>query len=231
MRKIILTIILIILLILSMLCVKNGMNTPFKIYSYSEIEQKNTETTQKLNELAKIKATEYVAEESSLKKSVTEHEDIYNRYQMVASGKTEEEKKMALSGDDYDLEFLHITLGTHATNNKVDLSMEVSKNKDTEKDDYSICDFKFQVVGSYSGIINFIEDVSNDDSLKFIPENLKMYSEYREVSTIAESKFTSENTINKKQKRLVLVAEFYKSNIAVSKDTLLKVENKATENK
>ena len=38
--------------------------------------------------------------------------------------------------------------------------------------------------------------------------------------------------IPKKQKKLILVAEFYKSNVAVSKDTLLKVESKEmTENK
>lgn len=225
MRKIILTAILIILIIVSILCVTNGMNGPFKIYSYAEIEQKNTETTHKLNELAKVKATEYVVEEAALKKSISEHEDIANRYKMIAETKTEEEKRIALSSENYDLEFLQITLGNYATKNKVDLSMELSKNKDLEEKDYVLCNFKFQLIGSYSGITNFIETISNDDKLKFIPENLKMYSEYREVATISEDTDTSESVVNKKQKKLMLVAEFYKSNVAVSKNTLL-IENK-----
>ncbi len=233
MRKIILTAVLVILIIVSILSITNGMNGLFKIYSYSEIEQKNTEITRKLNELARIKVTDYVAEESALKKSISEHEEVSNRYEMISETKTEEERQIALSSEDYDLEFLQITLGNHATENKVNLGdMEVSINKETEKKDYVMCDFKFQVVGSYSGITNFLETISNDDKLKFIPENLKMYSEYREVATISENDATSENVVNKKQKKLMLVAEFYKSNIAVSKDTLLKVENRETiENK
>lgn len=232
MRKIILIVVLIIVMIVSLLSVLKGMNAPFKVYSYSEIEEKNTETTRKLNELARLKATDYLAEESALKKSVTDYEEINNRYEMVAGTKTEEEKNLALAGEEYDLEFLQITLGKHATDNKVDLSMEVSKNKENEKNDYVICDFKFQAVGSYSGITDFIDTISSDDKLKFVPENLKMYSEYREVNTISDNNDTAGTNVNKKQKRLILVAEFYKSNVAVSKDTLLKVENKeVTENK
>lgn len=226
MRKIILTVVLIIVMIVSVLSVLKGMNAPFKIYGYSEIEQKNTETTRKLNELARLKATNYLAEESALKKSITDYEEVANRYKLVAGTKTEEEKNLALAGEEYDLEFLQITLGKHATDNKVDLSMEVSKNKENEKNDYVVCDFKFQAVGSYSGIADFIDTISNDDKLKFIPENLKMYSEYREVNTIADNDDSVGSSVSKKQKRLILVAEFYKSNIAVSKDTLLKVENK-----
>lgn len=245
MRKIILTVVSIIIVILSILCVTKGIKGPFQIYSYAQIKQRNEDTTAKLNELTNLKSTNYRKEESELKKTVAEYEEVSQRYESISAYKTDIEKREALSGQEYDIEFLQIKLGQYATDSKVDLSIELSKNE--EKDGYILCDFKFQVVGSYSGIINFIEDVSADEQLKFIPENLKMFSEYREVSTIYEnsvaattsstrtSSSTSNNLpatnkVNKKQKRLMLVGEFYKSNIPVKKDSLLKVENNNEEN-
>ena len=240
MRKIILTVVSIIIVILSILCVTKGIKGPFQIYSYAQIKQRN--------ELTNLKSTNYRKEESELKKTVAEYEEVSQRYESISAYKTDIEKREALSGQEYDIEFLQIKLGQYATDSKVDLSIELSKNE--EKDGYILCDFKFQVVGSYSGIINFIEDVSADEQLKFIPENLKMFSEYREVSTIyensvaatttstsskktnttASNNLPATNKVNKKQKRLMLVGEFYKSNIPVKKDSLLKVENNNEEN-
>ena len=246
MRKIILTVVSIIIVILSILCVTKGIKGPFQIYA--QIKQRNEDTTAKLNELTNLKSTNYRKEESELKKTVAEYEEVSQRYESISAYKTDIEKREALSGQEYDIEFLQIKLGQYATDSKVDLSIELSKNE--EKDGYILCDFKFQVVGSYSGIINFIEDVSADEQLKFIPENLKMFSEYREVSTIyensvaatttstsskktnttASNNLPATNKVNKKQKRLMLVGEFYKSNIPVKKDSLLKVENNNEEN-
>lgn len=245
MRKLILTVVSIIIVLLSILCVTKGIKGPFEIYSIAQISQRNEDTTSKLNELTSLKSTNYRREEADLKKTVAEYEEVSQRYETISAYKTDVEKVAALSGQEYDIEFLQVKLGQYATNSKVDLSIELSKND--EKDGYILCDFKFQVVGSYSGIINFIEDVSADEQLKFIPENLKMFSEYREVSTIYENSVaatTTTNTtrtntssqatnnnlpatnkVNKKQKRLMLVGEFYKSNIPVKKDSLLKVEN------
>ena len=236
MRKIILTVVSIIIVILSILCVTKGIKGPFQIYSYAQIKQRNEDTTAKLNELTNLKSTNYRKEESELKKTVAEYEEVSQRYESISAYKTDIEKREALSGQEYDIEFLQIKLGQYATDSKVDLSIELSKNE--EKDGYILCDFKFQVVGSYSGIINFI------------PENLKMFSEYREVSTIyensvaatttstsskktnttASNNLPATNKVNKKQKRLMLVGEFYKSNIPVKKDSLLKVENNNEEN-
>lgn len=229
MRKVILIVVSIIIVIVSVLCVTKGISGPLKIYSYAQIKQKNNDTTAKLNELTNLKSNDYRKEEADLKKSITEYQEVSDKYEKVSQNKTELEKKEALAGQEYNIEFLQIKLGNYATNNKVDLSIELSKNE--EKDVYTLCDFKFQVVGAYSGIINFIEDVSSDDQLKFIPENLKLYSEYREVSTIYENSVagtstkSAGNTVNKKQKRLMLVGEFYKSNVAIRKDSLLKVES------
>ena len=145
MRKIILTVVSIIIVILSILCVTKGIKGPFQIYSYAQIKQRNEDTTEKLNELTNLKSTNYRKEESELKKTVAEYEEVSQRYESISAYKTDIEKREALSGQEYDIEFLQIKLGQYATDSKVDLSIELSKNE--EKDGYILCDFKFQVVG------------------------------------------------------------------------------------
>ena len=48
MRKIILTVVSIIIVILSILCVTKGIKGPFQIYSYAQIKQRNEDTINKL---------------------------------------------------------------------------------------------------------------------------------------------------------------------------------------
>lgn len=232
MRKIYITLRSIVLIVICIIGITRGFKAPLKVYSYSQIEKENDEVINQMNELTLLKSNEYKVEETNLKKAVADYEGVAEKYEKVSETKTSEEKKEALYGQTYDLEYLQILLGNHATDNKVDLTIEASKNSESAEDDFVLCDFKFIIVGSYSGITNFIEDVSHDDKLKFIPENLKMHSEYREVSTISDTSLAATNnssTVNKKEKRLVLVGEFYKSSIAVKKDTILKIENKQEE--
>lgn len=160
--------------------------------------------------------------ESDLKKAVTEHDSSYEIYEQVAGTKTEEEKQKALLGQAYDLEFIWVTLGTYASESKCDLTLELSKNQNESTDSTAeVCDLKVQVVGAYTGIINFIERISTDNDLKIIPENLKMYSEYRTVKLVDEESNESEEGT----KKLMLVTEFYKTNIPISKNTISKIES------
>lgn len=227
MRKIIITLVTVAIVIVSVICVKNGISGPLKVYSYSEIGKKSDESTQQLNALTNLKANEYKIEETELKKSVTDYDEINEKLKIAKETKPEAEVQESLSRREYDLEVLQILLGKHADNNKVYLNLEVSNNQNAKQENFVLCDMKIQVVGSYSGITNFIEDISSDDKLKFIPENLKMYSEYREVNTIAEAtaETQNENRISRKQNKLVLVGEFYKSNVPITRDTLLKAES------
>lgn len=220
MRKIILTGALICIVIITILLTTFGLKGPFRIYTYKDIESKSSEATQKLNELALLKNGNFRTAETSLKQSVSDYKTSYQKYDQISGTKTEEEKSKALAAQDYDLEFLWIKLGNHANETKCDLTLEVAKNDNSsEKSNSTLCDLKFNVVGSYSGIINFIEKIGQDSELGFIPENLNMYSEYRTVKVLNEK--NEVETSNK----LMLVTEFYKSNIPVSNSTLLKIEN------
>lgn len=218
MRKIILSCILIVLLIVTFVAIRFGIGS--NIHSYKELKEQSNLTNQKLNELTALKAKEYTLNEKELKKTVSNHIEIKKKYDQISSTKTEEQKEKAFSGGDYDLGYIWIVFGRYATENQCDLGIEVSKVEENENDTYVMCDLKFTITSSYDGAIEFINRVTADNELGFIPENLKMHSEYKTVKTVNEE---GNNVVT--SKRLMLVTEFYKSNVAISKASLLKVEN------
>lgn len=221
MRKIILSCALIVLLLITFVAIRFGIGNT--IHSYKELKEQNALTNYKLNELTALKATTYAGAEKDLKRTVSNHIDIKKKYDQISSTKTEEQKERAFSGGDYDLSYIWITFGNYATENQCDLNIEVSQVEENENDNYVMCDLKFTTISSYDGAIEFINKVTSDNELGFVPENLKMHSEYKTVKTVAEdgnSVVTS--------KRLMLVTEFYKTNIAISKASLLKIENEKT---
>ena len=219
MRKIILSCILIILLIITFIALRFGFFGV--VHSYREIKEESKIAESKLNELTALKATTFATTEKNLKKVVSNHTDIKKQYDLIAGTKTDEQKQKLLTSGDYDLSYIWVTFGNYATENQCDLNIEVSQvSEDNENENYVVCDLKFTTVSSYDGAIEFINRITQDNELGFVPENLKMHSEYRTVKTVAEdgnSVVTS--------KRLMLVTEFYKSNIPISKASLLKVEN------
>ena len=69
----------------------------------------------------------------------------------------------------------------------------------------------------------FIEAIGNDTNLGFIPENLNMHSEYQKVKMMDDET----GTITEVEK-LMLVTEFYKTDIPISKTSISKIENEQT---
>ena len=210
---------LIILLLVTFITIKFGLGG--MVHSYSDLKEQNDDVNVKLDKLTALKATDFATSERELKRTVTKHIDVKKQYDQVSSTKTDEQKERAFTGGDYDLSYIWVVLGNYATENQCDLNIEVSQTSQESQDsNYVICDLKFTVVSSYDGAIEFINKVTSDNEVGFIPENLKMHSEYRTVKTLASD---STNVVT--AKRLMLVTEFYKSNMPISKASLLKVEN------
>lgn len=222
MRKTILTVVLIFTIIFGFLCVKKGITFPIKVYSYEELKTESNTVNTKMDDLTKMKATTYAATESSLQTSVKKHLEIKTNYDKISSTKSEDQKEKALLGQDYDISYLWVKLGNYATKNNCDLTLEISQEKDTkENDKYVLCDLKFETTSGYDGITSFIEDIGRDSELLFIPENLKLHSQLKEIKVLDSETGKAVST-----NKLMLITEFYKINIPISKASLLKIENK-----
>ncbi len=240
MRKLILAGLLMIVMIFSFFAMKSGMTFPTKIYSFSELKARKELTNTQLDTLTTLKSTTYATTQNSLNDSIKKFKSAKELYEAAMSNKTEIEKQRAIAGVSYDLSYLWVKLGKYATDNRCDLTIEVFQNQETAaEENYTLCDFKFNVSGTYLSLIDFIEAISKDQELSFIPENLKMYSEYADVPVdeyhygafvkgdISDEEDngvvqTSKGTI------LMLKTEFYKTNVPVYKSSLSKVENQLT---
>ena len=240
MRKVIISGITLFCLLLSFFTVRAGLPL-FKVPAIKDIKAKYDETTMALGDLKKFQETAYKPAEQNLITSVTNYKATREMYEKIAETKTDEEKEKAFKSQAYDLEYLWIKIGNYAYENKADLTLEIYKTEEQETDDdYVLCDLKFKTISSYSGAKSFIEQISTDSELQFIPENLKMTSEWKEINVLTDSdktrplvldntnNRTNNNNSSKSLKKLLLVTEFYKSDVPVSKATLLKIENTQT---
>lgn len=230
MRKIILTGILIFTLVFSFICVKAGIGFPVKVYSFKELKAKRETVDTQLNNLTNLKSNAYAGTQKSLKLSIQNFNSTKKMYEAAMESKSTSEKERAIAGVSYDLSYIWVKIGQYATKNNCDLTIEVFQNQDTTTDEnYILCDFKFNFVASYSDTIGFIEKISMDNELNFIPENIKMATEYREVKTDQQYNGTpleEEELIDARV--LLLVTEFYKTNVPIAKSSLSKVENQLT---
>lgn len=220
MRKIILAIVFTIMLIITIMTVTIGI--PGIVHSHKELSNQKKTTESKLNELSALKNTEFGSTEKSLKRTVSQHIEIKKKYDQIStSSENETENVQIQPGQAYDLSYIWVTLGNYATENQCDLNIEVSQSPDSSDDkNYVTCDIKVQIISSYDGAIEFINKVTQDSEIGFVPENLKMYSEYKTVKGVDDATNQVIST-----KRLMLVTEFYKTNMQISKSSLLKIEN------
>ena len=185
MKKILITIIGVILLILIFVCALKGINIgKIQILSITGLRDKSNSLDQKIEE-ANIEINQNYA------KTV---DSTRNAEKRLETAKTEYENKVAqLSAnpelgitqiEKYKIEYLWGIIGNYAKkeNLKVDMNIEETSISDT----YNI---NFSLNGDYVGITNFLYSIENDDELNYKINNFKI-----EPSTVETQTTKSENS-------------------------------------
>ena len=172
MRKILIIVIIVLLLVLGISTVANGIQIgDFQILSISQIEEKNNEINNKIEEINQLNDTEYPSKIQALNSASNHMETAKSKYLNYTSLSTDEEILAAMQEKTYKIEFLWATLGTHARNEEVNLKFEIlEKSIGTTK----VNDIKFTVDGTYINIINFVYAIENDADLNFRIRNFKL---------------------------------------------------------
>lgn len=167
MRKILISILIILLIIMAGLAIFKGISIGnFNILSISQIIEENSKLTNDIEDTKALMETEYQSKVESLNNSVSNMLKAKNEYLDLASISTKDEIEKATTVETYTVEFLWTVLGRHATENNVNLNY-------TPKSDNTI---SFNVVGSYTAIIKFVSAIENDSRLGFTIENFKLIS-------------------------------------------------------
>lgn len=172
MKKLLISILIALLLILSIFIAINGLSVgKIEVLGIRGINQKNSELDQKIQQATQLSTIDYqkaVDEVEENSKKLTEEK---KNYEDMALLNTDSEGQATAQLQKYEVEALWVKLGNHATSEGATMKMDIVKGSSTSENMY---DLNFTVNGSYISIIDFISDIENDSTLGFKIENFHM---------------------------------------------------------
>ncbi len=177
MKKILLTILIILLGVLAYFAIANGIKIgDFQIFSVSQIQEKNENLDKNIETLNSLITKSFPQKMQEIKQATNDLQTAKKTYLDKTTSYTDEQILAATQEEQYDIEFLWTTVGGHATDKGVNIRMEIV-NGDTA----GISDLNFTVQGSYIAITDFIYAVEEDEDLNFRVKNFKMVPNAGEI--------------------------------------------------
>lgn len=177
MKKILLTILIILLGVLAYFAIANGIKIgDFQIFSVSQIQEKNENLDKNIETLNGLITKSFPQKMQEIKQATNDLQTAKKTYLDKTTSYTDEQILAATQEEQYDIEFLWTTVGGHATDKGVNIRMEIV-NGDTA----GISDLNFTVQGSYIAITDFIYAVEEDEDLNFRVKNFKMVPNAGEI--------------------------------------------------
>ena len=172
MRKLLITILTVVLLILCGYTIAYGINIGnFKILGVMKIKEKNEQLDEQINNASKLASVDYQKTLVELTNSYKDLQKEKENYESLVTISSDEQIQAASQYEKYEIEFLWTKIGNYATSEGVKLKMEI-KNSSSGTD--GLYDLYFTTNGTYVGITDFITDIENDSKLGFKIDNFKL---------------------------------------------------------
>lgn len=202
MKKVLISLIGIILLILICVAAFKGINIgKFSIYSFDTIKQQSFNLDKKIEEANTEINQNYAKSFSDIEVATTN----------LKKAKEEYEAKVGTNGglgitqiEKYKIEYLHAIIGGYGKDEGVVVTLDIKET--SISDTYNI---NFTLHGSYLGITDFIYDIENDDELNYRIKNFKIEPTTQTTETTTENEVTKVRTD-------VLKATFVVENIIIN---------------
>ncbi len=172
MRKVLISILIIVLIILAYFIVFQGVSIgQFKILGTKQISELSITLKQKADEANYKVAQELPNKKQEVLTSVGTLLANKENYFRVANISTETELSEATIEESYNAEYLYLKIGGYARQEGVKMRMDIMA---TDNEDSEIKNLAFTVTGKYVGIIDFISALENDNELDFVINSFKM---------------------------------------------------------
>lgn len=197
MRKLLISILLILLIVMTVLCIKNGITIgPLHVLGITQIQDANGELTKKIAE-AKSTNDNYANKLTEIKNVIKDLGTARQEYLQTINVSTENEIREATQTKNYTIEYLWSQVGNHATQEGVTINFEIVSGVDE-----NINNLQFTVSGNYLAITNFITALENDSTLQFTIDEFSMTKNQctfvvRDVFIKKETTTSTQNTTNK----------------------------------
>ena len=178
MKKILISVLIILLLILSYFALAKGIGF-LKIKSINDIKNASTKLENDFNEANKLSSKTYPSEVEALESAIKQLKISKQEYDNKNLYSTEENSLGTIEIKTYKIHYLWTILGNYRKDREIQsLTLDL---KSTETKD--VYDLQFTLVGSYTRITDFLYDIENDDTLDFNISNFKLVSEAGQSET------------------------------------------------
>ena len=197
-RRLINSLIFILILMVIILIVLGLRSNSFGIESYISLEKKSAEISKQIADLEKRSKDNFEEKKKALLELSEKYENEKLKYETRSKNLKVGIEEIKTSFDLYDIDFLWTIIGNYATEEGVSLKLDVlkvSENKDFLDADYILCDLYFTISGNYLSLIDFVYDLEDDERLNFEINDFSL----NKVNENLESKFIIKSVpINRK---------------------------------
>lgn len=202
MKKLLISIIIILILILTGITIVNGIQIGnFKILGIKEIKTLNSDLDDEIKDATKLASTDYEKKLDELSKTAKEFKMKKTNYEDMISVSTDSEVQAANQYGVYEIGMLWIKLGNHAKSEGVKMDVlakdltPIDTGVTTQADIKYNCNLYFTATGTYAGIASFIEDIEDDSKLGFRIEDFKIMAASSEETSVLKATFTCKDII------------------------------------
>mgnify|MGYP005761210525 FL=1 len=172
MRKILISVLLILVLVLAFFTIFQGISIgTFEILSAEGIIALNDDLSSEIETANRKIKSDLQTEKANLSESINNLLQSKERYYDLANVSTESEINEANTEETYEIEYLWLRVGRHARTEGVNIRMDVINGNNS---DASVKDLSFTVVGQYEGIIEFVSALEEDSELSFRIDNFNL---------------------------------------------------------
>ena len=187
MKKVLISILIVLIVILTFFVVFKNINIgEWKSKNINDIKNLNSELEQKINNAKQLNNQDYPNEVNKLDDSMEKLKIVKKKYQNKMDYVSGNVDLGGVSIKNYKIERLWIALENYAKNENVELKLEV-----VDAASKGLYDLNITVAGEYIGITDFIYDIEKDDTLGFKILNFKL-TPY--VATTTTNNDTNNNT-------------------------------------
>lgn len=182
MKKLLLSILTVLVIILTAITMINGLKIGnINILGIMEMKQKNEELDTTVKEATKLASTDYQKRIDELNSAVKKLESEKTSYEDRVNVSTENNVEAANQTYENMIEFLLVRIENHAKTEGVSMNMVVTRSSSGAENVYNL---NFTATGSYVGIEEFITDIEDDSRLGYKIEEFKMNSSSENGDTV-----------------------------------------------
>lgn len=192
MKKILISVLIVLLLILTYVVFDKGINIGFiKIDSIKGIKEKSAKLDEDLAKANELSNKTYPSEVEGLEEAIKQLKISKQEYENKKLYSTEDVALGTVEIKTYTIHYLWTILGNYRKDRGVkSLNLDL---KSTQSED--VYDLAFTLVGSYTSITDFIYDIENDEELNFEIKNFNVSSNISTQTTNQENDETNSNNV------------------------------------